>query len=94
MNQKLAFVANRGAEMLKHLIREGHEEIEETMRAVAEEAQAQDTAPKMRLAFTITIDVDKDSAVFDLTFGVRRKLSCAAKIEDPNQVEMETDARA
>lgn len=80
MNPKLQAIAELGASQLQLFIQTGD--------AVVEEAQIQDTAPKLKIGFSIGLDLDKDSMETALTFGVRHKLSAACSIPDPNQAKL------
>lgn len=88
MNAKLEAIADKAAEALRGLIKEGEPKILESWDEVVEEAQAQETEPKLKLGFAITLDLDKSAAVYDLSFSVRYKLTTSGVIPDPNQPEL------
>lgn len=85
MSPKLQAIADQAAQNLKALVTEGEKDILKAWAACLEEAQVQEQKPKLRLAFTITLDLEKDQAEHDLTFGIRHRLSAVASIPDPNQ---------
>lgn len=92
MNSKLEAIAEQAATNLRSLIIEGEFDILSAWDAALTEAQAQDEKPKFRLAFAIVLDLDKNQADYDLTWGVRRRLSITAPIPDPQQTTLPLDA--
>lgn len=94
-NPKIRHILQKGPEMFAALVKEGAAEIVEAMRIMSEEAATQDKPPRFKLAFGVTIEVDEDGVVYDLNYGLRRKLSAVTHIDDsevpkadPNQAEM------
>ena len=85
MSPKLQAIADQAAKTLVALVQDGEKDILKAWTACLEEAQVQEQAPKLRLSFTITLDLDKDQAEHDLSFGIRHRLSAVATIPDPSQ---------
>ena len=88
MNDKLELIAKQAQTTLGALMREGASEILDAWKSCVEEAELQESHPKLRLGFTITANIDKNKVSYDLTFGVRRKLSAEGSIGDPNQQDL------
>ncbi len=88
MNEKLKCIAANAATQLATLIAEGEKDILEAWSAAEEIALDNDAKPKLRIGFSITLDLEADAATYALTFGIRRKLEVTEQIPDPNQLEL------
>jgi uncharacterized OsmC-like protein len=88
-NTKLEAIANLAAGNLKQLISEAEDDINKAWAETAEEAQLQETKPKLRIGFTITLDIDADRMETALAWSTKRKLVATCPIPDPNQPELE-----
>jgi len=93
MNAKLEAVGIKSAEVLRALIRESEKNILEAWNSASEEAQVQETAPVLRLGFTISLDLDANKMTHVLAFSLRRKLEAACDIPDPDQLELDALGR-
>ena len=91
---KLNAIAEQAAVQLRNLIAEAHADILAAWDGCIAEAQAQETKPKLKLSYAITLDLDKSSVGYDLAFGVRHKLSVTAPIHDPSQGTLPLDTAA
>ncbi len=89
MNQKLNAIAVVAAADLQAFVKEAEDKITEAWNACVEEAQGQETKPKLKLSFGITLDLDADKMETALTFGVKYKLSADKQIPDPDQMKLE-----
>ena len=87
MNAKLESIGKSASEDLLAFIREAEEKILAAWAACAEEAQDNETKPKFRLGFTITLDLDEDKMETALSWNIKHKLSRDAKIPDPDQIQ-------
>jgi hypothetical protein len=85
-------LADQAAETLAALMREGSDLIQSAIKAARQEASDQETEPRLRLSYTITLDLDTHDAEFALAFGVRHKLTATAKVLDPRQPELPMQA--
>ncbi|MCZ7637618.1 MAG: hypothetical protein M5U12_17215 [Verrucomicrobia bacterium] len=85
MSSKLQAITDQAALTLKALVREGEKDILKAWAACLEEAEVQEQNPKLRLTFTITLDLGKDQAAHELTFGIRHRLSNVTPIPDPTR---------
>ncbi len=88
MNTKLESIGKAASEDLLAFIREAEEKILQAWSACAEEAQDQETKPKFRLGFTITLDLDEDKMETALSWAIKHKVSRDAKIPDPDQIDL------
>lgn len=93
MKEQLRAIAEKAAEHLQDLIKDGETEILKAWAAVAREAALQEVGPKLKLGFTITVDIDKQVVDYDLSWSVRHKLSVSDKMEDPKQEKLGLDEK-
>jgi hypothetical protein len=96
-NTKLNAISNEAAQNLCALVKENEAKLLEAWSSCEEEAQANDTAPKFKLALSITLDLDGDKMTTDLSWGVRYKATAECAIPDPDQRKLalpETDGGA
>lgn len=89
MKEQLRAIAEKAGFHLVDLIKDGEAEILKAWAAVAREAALQEVGPKLRLGFSITVDIDKQVVDYDLSWSVRHKLSVSDKMEDPKQEKLE-----
>ena len=89
MKEQLRAIAEKAGFHLVDLINDGEAEILKAWAAVAREAALQEVGPKLKLGFTITVDIDKQVVDYDLSWSVRHKLSVSDKLEDPKQEKLE-----
>ena len=88
MKEQLRAIGQSAGANLQDLIGSGEVEILKAWAAVAREAALQEVGPKLRLSYTITVDIDKQSVDYDLAWSVRHKLSVSEKLEDPRQEKL------
>lgn len=88
MNEKLNAIALKASEDLVALIRDAETKLLEAWNAAEEDAQANDTAPRFKIGFAITLDLDKDQMETVLSFGIKHKHSHLQSIPDPGQPEL------
>lgn len=88
MKEQLRAIAEKAGFHLVDLINDGEAEILKAWAAVAREAALQEVGPKLKLGFTITVDIDKQVVDYDLSWSVRHKLSVSDKMEDPKQEKL------
>jgi hypothetical protein len=88
MDTTLDTLADQAAETLAALMREGSDLIQSAIKAARQEASDQETEPRLRLSYTITLDLDTHDAEFALAFGVRHKLTATSKVDDPRQARL------
>jgi hypothetical protein len=93
MKEQLRAIAERAGAHLIDLITDGETEILKTWAAVAREAALQEVGPKLKLGFTIIVDIDKQVVDYDLSWSVRHKLSVSDKLEDPKQEKLDLDEK-
>ena len=93
MKEQLRAIAERAGAHLIDLIKDGEAEILKAWAAVAREAALQEVGPKLRLGFSITVDIDKQVVDYDLSWSVRHKLSVSDKMEDPKQEKLGLDEK-
>lgn len=93
MKEQLRAIAERAGAHLIDLITDGEAEILKAWAAVAREAALQEVGPKLKLGFTITVDIDKQVVDYDLSWSVRHKLSVSDKMEDPKQEKLGLDEK-
>ena len=93
MKEQLRAIAERAGAHLIDLITDGEAEILKAWAAVAREAALQEVGPKLKLGFTITVDIDKQVVDYDLSWSVRHKLSVSEKLEDPRQEKLDLDEK-
>jgi|PlaIllAssembly_1097288.scaffolds.fasta_scaffold85189_2 hypothetical protein len=91
---KLNAIAEQAAIQLRNLVAEAHADILAAWDGCIAEAEAQETKPKLKLAFSITLDLDGGKACYDLSFGIRHKLTITAPIPDPSQATLPLDTSA
>jgi len=91
---KLEAIGHQAATNLVNLIAEARADIQAAWDGCIAESQHQETKPKLDLSFAITLDLDKSSADYTLTFGVRHKLSVTAPIPDWTQATLPLDTPA
>ncbi len=84
-------LADKASETLAALMREGSDLIQTAIDAVLQEASDQETEPRLRLSYTITLDLENHDADFALAFGVRHKLTATSKVDDPRQAKLPLD---
>ena len=94
MNPKLSAIGALAAGNLQRFISESSGDILKAWDATVEEAQANETNPKLMLSFSIKLDLEKDTIETALAFSTRYKLSACDHIPDPNQgvLPIEEDA--
>jgi hypothetical protein len=85
MNSKLLAISNEAAQNLCALVKEHEVKLLEAWNSCEEEAQANETAPKFKLTLSITLDLDGDKMITDLSWGVRYKATAECTIPDPGQ---------
>lgn len=91
MNPKLYAIAKEAAENLQDLVKNHEEKILEAWHACEAEAQDQESAPKFKLALSITLDLERDQMETALSFGIRYKASRDQQIPDPAQTDLPLD---
>jgi len=91
---KLEAIGHKAATNLVNLISDAHVDILAAWDGCIAEAQAQETKPKLKLSYAITLDLDKNCADYDLSFGVRHKLSLTSPIPDPAQATLPLETSA
>ena len=74
-NEKLELIAAKAAEDLIGLVRESEAKILDAWHKAAEEAQTQESKPKFKLGFSITLDMDEDKMDCTLSFSVKHSLT-------------------
>ena len=89
MNEKLKAIAEKAGADLVALVIEGEQKILDAWSEAEQSAQDNETAPKFKLAFSVSLDLDKDAMTTELAWNVKHKLSTACQIPDPNQPELE-----
>lgn len=92
MNSKLAAIGEQAALDLQAFIKEGEKKILEAWAEAEQQAELEETHPKLKLGFAITLDLDKDHMETALSFGVKYKLSKDYEIPDQDQVKLPLDA--
>lgn len=88
MNEKLKLIANSACCDLAAMVQEKETEILEAWNQAEQEAQDQESRPKFRLGFSITLDLDADSMETALAWSVRHKVTHDQAIPDPSQPEL------
>lgn len=88
MNPKLEAITQQASDNFCKLVADASDDILKSWDAVVEEAQLQESKPKFRLGFTLTLDLDANRMESALTFGVRRKLTADDPIPDPAQLPL------
>jgi len=94
MNKKLEAIAAVAAEDMKQFVAAKEQDILEAWTAAEEEAKLEENKPKLRLGFSITLDLEGGHQENALSFGIRRRVSRVMEIPDPNQIEMPLEASA
>lgn len=84
-NPKLRAISTAFSYDIPQLISEAEEEILDSWNQCEQEAQDQETAPKFKLGFGVTLDLDKDTMETKLTFGTKHTKTISRAIPDPNQ---------
>jgi hypothetical protein len=92
MNVKLQAISAKAAEDLQDLIQASESKILEAWDAATSEAQDNETAPKFKLGFAITLSLDDDKMETALTYGIKHKMTVESTIPDPNQMPLPMDA--
>jgi hypothetical protein len=90
-NAKLNSIIAKAASNLVALAKEDEDKILAAWQAAEQEAQENETKPKFKLGFAITLDLDKNALVCDLVFGSRRKRTTEEEIPDPNATPVDVD---
>ena len=93
MKEQLRAIAERAGAHLIDLITDGETEILKAWAAVAREAALQEVGPKLKLGFTIIVDIDKQVVDYDLSWSVRHKLSVSDKLEDPKHEKLDLEEK-
>lgn len=88
MNAKLKAIAEKAAENLQAYVKEYEDKILEAWNSVEAESQEQDTKPKFKLGFAITLDLEKDQMETALSWNVKYKASSTNEIPDPDQAKL------
>lgn len=91
MNDKIKAIAEHSSQNLRALIMEAAGKILEAWHSAAAEAQLQEKDCKLRLGYAITLDLDNNSATYDLSWSVRHTLSATSVIPDPDQQTLPLD---
>lgn len=91
MSPILQSLIERSQPKLAALLTESSDEIESALVAAASEAQAQETKAKLRINYSMTINMDSNSYDYALGFSVAHKLTDSEAIPDPNQAELPMD---
>lgn len=87
-NPKITAIAIKAASELAGLIRESEADILAGMHKAAEEAQLQESKPKFKLGFTITLDLDADVAIYNLGWSTKVSRETSSQIPDPDQLAL------
>lgn len=80
-NSKLEAIASKAAESLQALMAEGEKDIQ---NAIIEAGDGE----KIRLAFSITLDLEKNKQIHSLAWSVKHRLDEEIEIPDPDQPEL------
>jgi len=88
MNQKLSAISTSACSDLSAFISEKESEILEAWNQAEQEAQDQETKPKFKLAFSVTLDLDADRMETALSWSVRHKVTLDRQIPDPSQSDL------
>lgn len=94
MSPILQSLIERSQPKLAALLTEASDEIDAALVAAASEAQAQETKAKLRINYSMTINMDANSYDYALGFSVAHKLTASETIPDPNQVELPMEPAA
>lgn len=87
-NKKLEAIADKTAATLRALLEVGEARILEAWDACVQEAQDNETKPKFRLPYLITLDLDNDKMEATLSWGIKHKLVAESAIPDPSQPDL------
>ena len=88
MNPKLSAISTSACSDLSAFIAEKESEILAAWNQAEQEAQDQETKPRFKLAFSVTLDLDADRMETALSWSVRHKVSCDKPIPDANQSDL------
>ena len=88
MNPLLKSIADNASADLAKLIEEGEGDILKAIHNSESEAQLQETTPKFKLSYSISIDLDHSKFTCDLSWSFKQTLSTNHAIEDPNQAPL------
>jgi len=91
MNEKLQAILRMSGENLVKLGTDAEDKILAAWNQAEQDAQENDTKPKFRLGFTVTLDIDADRMESSLSFSTRCKYSVGEVIPDPNQTALDLD---
>lgn len=87
-NEKLAAIGEASARMLQAQIQEMDSEIMAAWAAANAQSLDDDSKPKLKIGFSITLDLDADSLSCVTSVAVRHKIETVETIPDPNQMEL------
>ena len=85
-NPKLKAIIEQASDNFCQLALGSADDILASWDAVVEEAALQESKPKFRLAFAVTLDLDANRMESALTFGIRRRLTADDPIPDPQKL--------
>ena len=85
MNPLLENIADIASEDIKRLIKEANDDLLSAIHKMQDEAQLQETAPKFKIAFGISLDFDNHQFDCALSWSVKQSLTTSHAIEDPAQ---------
>ena len=88
MNPKLEAIAACAADNLKAAVADGEKDILDAWAQAEAEALLQETTPKFKLGFTITLDLDKDQMTTDLAWSIKHKLTITRAMPEPDQLRI------
>lgn len=88
MNALLQQISDHACRDLADLIESGSEDILKAIHKAESEAQLQETKPKFSLGYKISVDLDKSTFDFDLSWTLKQSLSVSHQIEDPEQPKL------
>ena len=88
MPTKLEAIFAAAVEAYRVKLNEAYSDIEKQIMETVEQAQDEDTPAKFRCAFSMTYDMDKNSLIYDLSFGVRKHWKDTEEVPDPNQPKL------
>ena len=88
MNAKLQAIAHKAAQDLIASIMESEDKILAAWHTAEEDAQENETSPKFKLGFSITLDLEADAMESRLMYSTKRSVSITSTIPDQNQMEL------
>lgn len=89
MNDRIDTLADLAADKIRDLILEARDSITESINAALEEAQeSEDGKATLRLAPSITWDLDGSAVSVKLSVTTRRKYEATASLDDPAQEKL------